>query len=282
MARETDQRNSVKSLVKALNILKLYRPGKSEWTVGEMAKELGYHKSSIQRLVTTLEAHGFLERTEPPRSRFALGPITLMLGHIASQDIDLRSVARPHLQKLVDVTGETAHLCVVDQSQCYYLDKIDSGKAVRIATYVGQRLHLHCSAVGKTLLSGMTEEEVDRVISDSGLPRFTDTTITDRESLRRELDRIRESGCAYDNEEYEVGLRCVAAPVKDNLDRVVAAISLAGPVQRFTTSEVERFAIYVREAAAKISKRLGHMKSGAGKDPGSPDLGQPQAPVPSS
>ena len=252
-------RYPVKSLVKALEILKLYRPGKSEWSVGEMVQELGYHKSSVQRLVTTLEAHGFLERPHPPRSRFTLGPITLMLGNVASQSIDLRSVARPHLERLADVTGETAHLCVVDQSQCYYLDKIDSAKAVRIATYVGQRLPLHCSAVGKTLMSGMTPEEVDRVLAECGLPQFTDTTITDQELLVDELDRIREQGCAYDNEEYEMGLRCVAAPVVDSLGRVVAAISVAGPVQRFTTEELDRFAVFVKKAAARVSERLGYV-----------------------
>lgn len=266
MARRTEQRNPVKSLVKALEILKLYRPGKSEWSVGEMVEELGYHKSSVQRLVTTLEAHGFLERPRPPRSRFVLGPITLMLGNVASQGIDLRSVARPHLQNLVDATGETAHLCVVDQSQCYYLDKIDSGKAVRIATYVGQRLPLHCSAVGKTLMSGMAAEEVDRVIAECGLPRFTDTTITDRQRLMEELDRIRKTGCAHDNEEYEVGLRCVAAPVVDSLGRVVAAISVAGPVQRFTTYELDRFTAFVKEAAARVSERLGYVRCDAEVD----------------
>lgn len=264
MAQRTEQRNPVKSLVKALEILKLFRPGKSEWGVGEMAEELGYHKSSVQRLVTTLEAHGFLERPHPPRSRFTLGPITLMLGNVASQSIDLRSVTRPLLQRLADATGETAHLCVVDQSQCYYLDKIDSSKSVRIATYVGQRLPLHCSAVGKTLMSGMTAEEVDRVIAECGLPRFTETTITDREQLVEELDRIRKTGCAHDNEEYEIGLRCVAAPVMDSLGRVVAAISVAGPVQRFTTEELGGFGVFVKKAAVRVSERLGYV---AGEDP---------------
>ncbi|MEJ2715910.1 MAG: IclR family transcriptional regulator [Deltaproteobacteria bacterium] len=259
VARRREEEKTVKSLVKALNILKLFKPGKSEWSIRDMVEELGYHKSSVQRLVTTLEVHGFLERSRPPRSRFVLGPIVLMLGNVASQSIDLRVVARPYLQRLVEETGETAHLCVVDQSQCYYLDKIDSPQAVRIATYVGQRLHLHCSAVGKTLLSGMTEEQVDHIIGDCGLPRFTETTITDRQTLLSELERIRREGLAHDNAEYEVGLRCVAAPVRDSFGLVVAAISVAWPEQRFSTYELVRFGRCVKETAAQVSARLGYV-----------------------
>jgi DNA-binding IclR family transcriptional regulator len=254
-----EEENTVKSLAKALSILKLFNPGKSQWSIRDMVEELGYHKSSVQRLVTTLEVHGFLERSHPRRGRFVLGPIVLMLGNVASQSIDLRVVARPYLRRLVEQTGETAHLCVVDQSQCYYLDKIDSPQAVRIATYVGQRLPLHCSAVGKTLLSGMTEEEVDHIIDDCGLPRFTGTTITDRRTLFDELTRIRREGLAHDNEEYDLGLRCVAAPVKDSHGVVVAAISVAGPVQRFTTVELVRFGGRVKETAAQVSARLGYV-----------------------
>jgi DNA-binding IclR family transcriptional regulator len=259
VTRRREEENTIKSLVKALNILKLFSPGKNEWTVRDMVEALGYHKSSVQRLVTTLEAHGFLERSQPPRSRFVLGPIVLMLGNVASQSIDLRAVARPYLQRLVEETGETAHLCVVDQSQCYYLDKIDSPQAVRIATYVGQRLHLHCSAVGKALLSGMTEEEVDHVIDDCGLPRFTETTITDRQALFDELECIRREGLAQDNAEYEASLRCVAAPVRDSFGLVVAAISVAAPVQRFTADQLIRFGRSVKETAEQVSARLGYV-----------------------
>src|SRR5208283_2818904 len=193
----TDQKrtgHAVKSLVKALNLLKLFTPTKAEWALRDMAEALDYHKSSVQRLITTLEGQGFLERIYPSRSRFRLGPILLMLGNVASQSTDLRTVARPFLERLANQTGETSHLCVVDESQCYYLDKIDSQQAIRISTYVGQRLPLHSSAVGKALMSGMTEEEVDRIIAERGLARFTDNTITDRKRLFKELAQIRNEG----------------------------------------------------------------------------------------
>jgi IclR family KDG regulon transcriptional repressor len=261
--------NTIKSLVKALNIVKLFTPAKSEWGIKEIVEALGYHKSSVQRLVTTLAAEGFLERTRTKGSVFKLGPMLLMLGNVASQSTDLRRVARPFLRRLVEQTQETSHLCVVDQSKCYYLDKIDSKQAIRLSTYVGQRLHLHCSGVGKALLSGMSQEEVDRIIAERGLPRFTENTIIDREHLSRELASIREKGLSFDNEEYEVGLRCVAAPVLDNRGRVVAAISISGPTQRLTTEALDRFAVYVKEAARGVSRNLGYSEepSSGARDP---------------
>ncbi len=263
MSAEHRGDNSIKSLVKALNIIKLFTPAKSEWRVKEIVEALGYHKSSVQRLVTTLATEGFLEKTRPKGSFFKLGPMLLMLGNVASQSTDLRRVARPFLRKLVEQTQETSHLCVVDQSTCYYLDKIDSQQAIRLSTYVGQRLNLHCSGVGKALLSGMSEEEVDRIIAERGLPGFTDNTIINPEHLSRELALIRENGLSFDNEEYEVGLRCVAAPVLDHRGRVVAAISISGPAQRHTTEAMNRFGAYVKEAARGVSRNLGYSEEPA-------------------
>jgi IclR family transcriptional regulator, KDG regulon repressor len=259
--------SNVKSLCKALSLLKLFTPAKTQWALSEMAQALDYHKSSVQRLVTTLEAEGFLERIEPTRGVFRLGPMLLMLGNVASEGIDLRSAAHPLLLQLVDQTQETSHLCVVDQSQCYYLDKVDSQQAIRISTYIGQRLPLHCSAVGKALMSGMTEGEVEIIIAERGLPGFTPTTITDKKNLFRELTKIREEKLAFDNEEYDIGLRCLAAPVKDSRGQVVAAISVSGPVQRLSMEVVEQYATFVKEAARQVSRRLGYAEENDSPEP---------------
>jgi len=192
----------------------LFTPAKSEWRVNEIVEALGYHKSSVQRLVTTLATEGFSRGTRQ-RSFFKLGPC-YYARKVALQSTDLRRVARPFLRCCVEQTQETSHLLRCGSVHVYYLDKIDSQQAIRLSTYIGQRLHLHCSGVGKALLSGMNQEEVDQVILERGLPRFTDNTITDRAHLLQELASIRQKGLSFDNEEYEVGLRCVAAPVLDN------------------------------------------------------------------
>jgi IclR family transcriptional regulator, KDG regulon repressor len=248
----------IKSLAKALKILKLFQPARPEWTAREIEEVLGYHKSSVQRLVGTLEKEGFLERYEGNRGGYRLGPQMIYLSNVALQGADLRRLARPTLEKMVQLTKETAHLCVVDQSQCYYLDKIDSPRSIRIVTHIGQRLHLHCTGVGKALLSGMSTAEVDRVITERGLPGFTPQTITSRDRLLEELQRIRVTGISIDNEEFEIGLKCLAAPIFDSKGSVIAAMSFSGPSQRLTPETLQRYTAYIKEAALEVSMKLGY------------------------
>lgn len=223
-----------------------------------MEGALGYHKSSIQRLVSTLEKEGFLERDADGRGGYCLGPQMIYLSNVAGRGADLRRLARPALERLAQLTQETAHLCIVDQSRCYYLDKIDSPRSIRIVTYIGQRLHLHCTGVGKTLLSGMSTTEVDRVIAERGLPGFTSNTLTDRGRLLEELQRIRSSGVSIDDEEFEIGLKCLAAPIFDSKGSVVAAMSISGPSQRLTPETLELYTPYIKEATREVSLRLGY------------------------
>jgi DNA-binding IclR family transcriptional regulator len=258
MADPTRETSGVKSLMKALRILKLFQSDKPEWTAREIEEALGYHKSSVQRLVNTLEKEGFLERSNENRGGFRLGPQLIYLSNVAAQGADLQRVARSSLERLAQLTKETAHLCVVDQSQCYYLDKIDSPQSIRIVTHVGQRLYLHCTAVGKALMSGMDTAEVDTVIDERGLRRFTPNTITSRDKLLEELQRIRDSGFAIDNEEFEVGLKCIAAPIFNSKGTVVAAMSFSGPSQRLTPELMERYTNYVKDAALEVSMKMGY------------------------
>lgn len=248
----------LKSVAKAWGLLKLFTAQKCRWSVAEMVKALGYHESSVRRVVDTLECEGVLERVAADQRTYKLGPRLLALAHVAALDNDLQQTARPHLERLAQQTQETAHFCVVDQNQCYYLDKIDTPHSIRIVTHVGQRLPLHCTGVGKALMSGMDEREIDQIIAACGLPGFTPNTITDRLRLLEELEQIRKEGLSYDREEFEIGLRCLAAPVKDASGRVVAAVSISGPSQRITPEVIPQLAQEVKQAALEISTRLGY------------------------
>ena len=247
----------VKSLSKALKVLKLFSEEKNEWHLNELIEATGFHKSSIQRLVKTLEEEGFLERVPAERTTFRLGLQMFILGRMADPYNQLRAVARPSMEKLVAATGETSHLCVADQAQSLYIMKLDSPSIMRMVTRPGLRLPLHCTAIGKVLLSGMDESGVDDVIRERGLPRFTKNTVTARKDLLREIEKIRREGMAVDREEREIGLKCIAAPVYDNRARVIAAVSISGPAQRITKNVIPTFGTRVKEASAEISKRLG-------------------------
>lgn len=249
----------MKSLVKSLQLLKLFTSEKAEWRIDDMARELGYHKSSIQRIVDTLEAESFLVRTIPEKRIYRLGTQILFLGNAAEFNLDVKSVARPVMAQLVDRVHETAYLCIVDQYQCLYIEKVECSQPIRMMHSLGRRNPMHCTGVGKALFIGMTNEEIDRVIAERGLKRYTPSTITARDPLLLEIERARKEGVAYDNEELDIGVKCIAAPIFDRAGRVVASISISGPVHRFMPEVVPRMAVEVKKAAREISTSLGSL-----------------------
>ena len=253
----------VKSLSKALQVLKLFSDDKRELHINDIVAASGFHKSSIHRLLTTLEKEGFLERVAGNRGKYRLGIQMFLLGKISDPFHLLRSVARPCLEELVDITGETAHLCVEDQLQCLYIMRLDTPNIIRMVTRVGLRLPLHCTAVGKVLLSSMPEGQVDKLINERGMPPFTANTITVKEKLLSELAKIKRQGVAFDNEEREIGLRCIAAPLLNEHGETIAAISISGPSQRLTRKKLNVFSNHVRNAAHKISEKLGRHQNGS-------------------
>ena len=257
MKSDTQIASSIKSTVKTLRVLKLFSMEKNVWSVQEIMQELGYHKSSVQRIVTTLEAEGFLSRVAEGKGLYRLGPVVLFLGNLAEVSTDLRSIAQPVMNRLVEMAQETAYLCVLDECQSLYVEIVECSQPIRIIHTVGKRNPLHCTGVGKILLSGMTEEGIDRVISERGLKAYTRNTISDRGLLLEEIERVKANGIAYDNEELDVGVRCVAAPIFNRDGNVAAALSISGPIQRFTLEKVPRIETMVKMAAAEISFKMG-------------------------
>jgi DNA-binding IclR family transcriptional regulator len=157
----------------------------------------------------------------------------------------------------VEQAQETCYLCVADQDQCLYVDKVECSQPIRIINQVGQRNPMHCTGVGKALMSGMPDDAIDRLIATHGLRAHTRHSITDRRRLLQELEGIRRGGIAFDNEELNLGVKCVAAPIRSSSGSVVAAISLSGPAQRFTPSAIRRFEKDVRAASVEISRAIG-------------------------
>lgn len=243
----------MKSLVKAIQLLNLFSSDKREWTLKEIINALKFHRSSVQRIVSTLESESYLERNLANRSAYRLGKQILVLGEIASHEFDLARLAKGTLKKLVEQTQETAHICVEDHNQCLYIAKEECEQSIKVVSRVGQRLPLHCSAVGKSLLSGMSEEKIDRIIATSDLQRFTKNTLTTRKAILKECEKIRTEGVAIDNEEIEIGLRCIGAPICDEKGTIIAAISISGPTQRITDNKIKFYTNRVKEAAASIS-----------------------------
>ena len=213
------------SLSRALRILT--RLGDGEQSLDDLAGELGVHKTTVLRLLRTMEADGFVRHDAG--HRYSLGARLFALADAAGEQYVVRRVAAPHLRELNRKTGQTVHLAAYENGQVLYIDKLDSVHAVRMYSQVGVPAMLHCTAVGKVLLAALPEGQRATVLAGLNYHRYTDRTITEPDRLRAELDRIREQGWAQDHAEHESFINCVGAPVTDGTGRVVAAVSISVP-----------------------------------------------------
>jgi DNA-binding IclR family transcriptional regulator len=253
------------ALNNGLRILELLAEQSEPQTLSECCSRLGLPKSSAHRLLATLEQRGYVERDGA--LKYHLGPKLLELERFYDPWLRLRNVAAPVMHNLAERSSETCHLAVLARGHAVYVDKVTSPKALSLSSRIGSTAALHASAVGKALLTGFSLAELDTFINECGLPRLTAKTITRPEDLRTHLQKIRSQGYALDDEEEEVGAKCVGAPIVDHSGKVMAALSLAGLSIDFTQDRILTLAEMVREAAAEISNHLGHAPRGSQGNP---------------
>ena len=246
----------VQVLDRALAILQVLSTEGPDLSLGEISEKLELHKSTVHRLIMVLERHKLIERNSV-NGRFRLGLKLFELGTRAVSQLDLRERARPVLERLVLETSETVHLCVLDDIEVVYLDKIEPARSVRMASTVGRRNPTYCTAVGKAILAWLPEAQVEAIVRKQGLKAITANTITSFLELKTELAAIRDRGYAVDNEEIEEGLRCVGCVVRDFSNAPVAAISVSGPAFRLTREKIKSISRPVVAAANSLSAELG-------------------------
>jgi len=247
--------NTIQSLERAITILEYLRKGPT--SLSELHRELGLHKSTIFGLLQTLVKHNYVHQ-ERKTGHYSLGYRVLALGSAFLENCDLRKAAAPYLKQLVDQHSETVHLVIMDNGQVVYVDKIDSSQSIRMVSRIGSRLPAHCTGVGKAILAFLPEEKVERIIEKHRMPRFTVNTITTWEELKVELDRIREKGVAFDWEEIEEGLCCVAAPIIGYGNYPLGALSVSGPKLRMTEEKMSLIAGTLKEITGEISRQVGN------------------------
>ncbi|CAA9362797.1 MAG: Transcriptional regulator, IclR family [uncultured Nocardioidaceae bacterium] len=252
-ARAEDAVVGVQSVDRALTILSvLARTGQAG--VSEIAAELGVHKSTAFRLVSTLENHDIVEQTED-RGKYRLGLGLVRLAGASSARLDLVQEARPVCRRLAADCGETVNIAVLSEQAALYVDQVSGGSALGSHYWVGQSIPLHATSNGKVLLSDLEPEEVDRRVTE--LPAYTEHTITRRDVLHRQLLVVRDQGYAVAAEELEVGLTALAAPVRSAHGDVVASVSLSGPTFRLSEDRVTDLVPVLVAAGAEVSRRLG-------------------------
>lgn len=204
--------------------------------VTELANVLDIPKSTVHSHLATLQKNEYVVKNEDV---YHVGLQFLQFGEYIRSRMRIYDVARPEVEHLAEQTGELSNLLVAEHGQGVYLHRAQGTKAVKLDTYAGMRVNLHCTALGKALLASLPEERVDEIIDMHGLPAQTETTITDPEELKRELAEVREQGYAIDNGERLTGLRCVAAPIMDDRSSPRGAISISGPTSRMKGDRLE-------------------------------------------
>ncbi len=244
----------IKVLDKALALLDLFEEPGASFTAAAIARRSGLNKTTVFRILTALEDADYLERS-PGSLAYRLGFKLYRLGSLVEGNAAIERLARPFLEELKQKCDETVHLVVLHRGEALYLDKIEGRKAIRAVTRVGMKLPAHCSGVGKVLLAHLPRAEMEAVLRRHGLKRFTPNTITDPRRFDAELAAIRRRGYALDDEEIELGLECVAAPIRDAGGTVVAALSISGPKYRLD-QELERLAALVLRTAGRISDAM--------------------------
>lgn len=254
--RSTRETGLIGSLQNGLDVFDMFSRDRTVVTVGDIAKHLGVHKSSASRIAATLAAAGYL-RAAPRSSGFQLGGKLARLGSLAVIQTSLTDVAEPIMQVLAEETGETCHLGILDAADAVTVALVEGSFSLRLHSWVGKRSPAHLTSMGKVLLAGLTERVLDRLYDSEELPAPTPYSLSTRAALKSQLAKIRSNGYALDNEELEIGLRCVAAPVYSHDQRLVASVTLAGSASRIQLSSVGSYIEKVKAAADRISRELG-------------------------
>nr|WP_290669074.1 IclR family transcriptional regulator [Ardenticatena sp.] len=249
---------TVQSVERALAILKTFSNGEPELSVSQISSRLKMPKSTVSRLLATLQAHGFVVQ-DAETGRFRLGAELIALVHSAIAGLQVHHVARPHLRQLANTLGETVSLSVLDGHDAVNLEQfVPTQRLVMRVGWVGRRMPAHAVSVGKVLLAFLPSEELDQLL-DQQMEPLTPNTITNPTTLRRELHRIRQQGYATAFEEFEEGLHAISAPIHDHTGRVIAAISVSGPAYRLTRERIADIIPTVLETAQRISWEMGYM-----------------------
>jgi IclR family KDG regulon transcriptional repressor len=257
--------NLVQAIERASLILDVLGQNPQGISIRELSAEVKLPKGTTHRLLSSLTYFGYAQQDARTRD-YSLGFKLVELGNRLLNNLDFRTEAKSFLIDLAERTKETVHLVVLDKNEVLYVDKVESNEnpsGLRMASRVGSRTPAHSCAVGKVLLAHFSNKELKEFIELHGLPTMTDKTITEPIKLKEHLKLVKTQGFALDDEENEKGIRCVAAPIHNEIGSVIAAISISGPAIRITKKRIqETLKDEAMKSALKISRRLGFREEG--------------------
>lgn len=259
---------NITAVQRCLRLLRLFAQATDGLSASDVARQSALPVSTVHRFLVNLENAGFLAYSNT--GKYHLGIASFSIGHAALAQLDIRRLSYPYLQALNQSTRETIHLIVRHGLSAVYVEKLDSPEKLRIFSHIGASVPLYCTAVGKVMLAYLPQKELEETLRQIELRRMTPNTINDLAELERHLQRVRRNGYAFDLEEHEPHIRCVAAPIWDPNGSVNASLSLTAPAVRMPLARLRKLVPIIQEAGHRISRDLGYQ--GAGRALNASDL----------
>ncbi|MEH7745706.1 IclR family transcriptional regulator [Neobacillus drentensis] len=253
--------SNVQSLERALTILNKLSEYPDGIQITRLAEQVGLTKGTLHRLLSTLSNMNYVVKDEET-DKYKLGLQVLFLSRNLLNQSNIVTIAKPFLEKLVQEVNETVHLCIEDRGEVIYIDKIESNQTIRMYSRIGSRAPMYRTAVGKILLSDMSPDKFEDIVSNITFIPKTPTTITSKEELIKEIEMVKLQGYALDNAENEEVLRCIASPIYDHKGKIVASFSISGPNNRVTMDLINHTLIdKMKQYSIAISRNLGYTGS---------------------
>ena len=257
MSDTATSQSHIQSIQRAVDILRCFNEVEPELGVMEISRRLDLHKSTVSRILSTLQHEGLVSQN-PQTDKYRLGLGLISLAGVALGRLDVRGAAQPYLNHLVEVTQETINVTVLDGTECVNVERVASPRPIRYVGWIGRRTPLHCTAAGKAILA-FTPPEQRQALIQLPLPRYTDNTITDKAILEEALAQVCQDGYALAQEEFEEEFSAIAAPIFNHRREAVGAIAVSGPTYRLSSEQFESFVETLLETTHKVSAELGFL-----------------------
>ncbi|RAW87247.1 glyoxylate bypass operon transcriptional repressor IclR [Photorhabdus laumondii] len=251
----------VQSLSRGLTLLEYISESPGGIALTDLAQQAGLPNSTTHRLLTTLQQHGFI-RQIGDLGLWVIGSHTFIVGSSFLQSRNLLALIHPILRRLMEDSGETVNLAILDHSEyeAVIVDQVQCNALMRMSAPIGGKLPMHASGAGKAFLSTLSDNQLVQLLHKKGLHSYTQHTKTTPSNLKENLEQARKQGYSFDDEEHALGLRCIAACIYDEHHQAFAAISISGPVSRITNDRITELGALVIRAAKEISKEYGGIR----------------------
>jgi IclR family transcriptional regulator, KDG regulon repressor len=247
----------IQSVERALRILDLFDEHATELKITEISERMGLNKSTVHSLLKTLQTHGYI-RQNSENGKYELGMKLFERGNYVIHSLDIRHLAKKYLLDLSVKTGQTTHLVILDGKEGVYVDKVEGSMATIRYSRIGRRIPLHCSAVGKVLIAFRKQAELQKILSEYVYTKQTEYTISNEADFLRELEKVRQQEYAIDNQENEPGVRCIAVPIRNHENQVIAAISLSTLIARIDETQLKEFVALLKQIGSELSEKMGY------------------------